>query len=322
MGDDPDYLEILISNIRKLGFNHGLSRVNNVQLQVYGAFEDFFAKKAGAESAAVVSSGYMAGICAWQELYSASDTCWIAPDVHPAILPTHLKPDLQLSFTQWKNQCLESAEAYSPQRILILGNAVNPLKAEIHEYGWVKEIAKKHEVSLLIDDSHAMGLIGQEIFGTFARMMDPDLNLVVSASLGKGLGMPAGLVLGSKSFIQKIKSRPIFTAASPCAPANLQTFLDTQDIYLSHHRKVLNLSQQFFGTVKDLSTVFGRPDFPIFTYQSAEWAESLEDQGFITSSFSYPLSTSPKINRIVLSGFHQEEDLESLSKVLHQLSQI
>ena len=318
IGAVASYQEILLENIRKLGFHHGLSRVNNVRLQVFEEFETSFAENAGAETSAVMSSGYLAGIAAWQWLYPQQDICWIAPDIHPAILPSEIKPEIQLNFVQWKKQCLELSEQLSPQRIFIIGNAVDPLRVEIHEYSWVNEIAKKHEVTLLIDDSHAFGTIGSSIFGTYSMNLESSFNLVVSGSLGKGLALPAGIILGNRKTIQGIKSQPIFTSASPSSPANLQTFLETQPLYMQQFQKSHQLTELFYSKIQDLSTLNGRRDFPIFRYLNSHWAETLEQEGFITSSFSYPLPDSPKVNRIVISGFHQIEDLESLSLVLHQ----
>lgn len=315
-----EYEDILIQNIRRYGFNHGLSRVNNVRLSVFEEFEVFFAKNAGAESAAVVSSGYLAGISAWQFLYPQADTCWIAPDTHPAILPADLKPDYRLSFTDWKNQCLEYAGNISSRKILLLGNAVDPLRAAIHDYAWVRTIAQKHEVTLLVDDSHAFGVLGRSVFGTYSAHLDPQINLVVSGSLGKGLAMPAGIVLGKKEVIEGIKSQPIFTGASPGSPANLHTFLDMQDIYSAQSQKIRDYSGIFFQETQDLSTVVGSSNFPVFIYPNPEWPEILEQRGFITSSFPYPTADSQRINRIVISGFHSLTDLMSLTDTLHQLS--
>lgn len=321
MEEIPVYEEVLIQNIRRYGFNHGLSRVNNVQLSVFEEFEEFFAVKAGAESAAVVSSGYLAGISAWQLLYPKSDTCWIAPDTHPAILPADLKPDFQLNFIQWKNQCLEQSEAIPSQKIILLGNAVDPLRAEIHDYSWVRNIAKKHEVTLLIDDSHAFGVLGKSLFGTYSQHLDPKINLVVSGSLGKGLAMPSGIILGTKDIISEIKLQAIFTGASPGSPANLQVFLETQEVYKAQSEKVRDYSGIFFQETQDLSTIKGSAKFPVFVYQNPDWPEKLEQLGFITSSFSYPTPDSPRINRIVISGFHSLNDLMALNETLHQLAQ-
>jgi 7-keto-8-aminopelargonate synthetase-like enzyme len=321
LGIDQDrhYESVLFDCIRRYGFNHGLSRVNNIRLKVYDEFESFFAKEAKAEASAVMSSGYLAGISAWKYLYPKSDQCWIAPDTHPAILPNELKPDYQINFTQWKNQCLELSDSLSSQQILILGNAVDPLKAEIHDYSWVKDIAKKHEVSLLIDDSHAFGVLGKSVFGTYSDHANSNLNLIVSGSLGKGLALPAGILLGKKKVIEAIKSQAIFNGASPGSPANLQAFLETQDIYQAQSRKIRDYSGIFNQETENLSTISGSADFPVFILKNAEWAEKLEKMGFLISSFSYPTSESPKISRIVLSAGHTLWDIMAMNEALHKL---
>lgn len=314
------YEAVLFDCIRKFGFNHGLSRVNNVRLKVYDEFESFFAKQAKVEASAVMSSGYLAGISAWQYLYPKSDQCWIAPDTHPAILPNELKPDYQLSFTQWINQCLELSDSLSSQHILILGNAVDPLKAEIHDYSWINDIAKKHEVSLLIDDSHAFGVLGKSVFGTYSEHANSNLNLIVSGSLGKGLAMPAGIILGKKQVIEAIKSQAIFNGASPGSPANLQAFLETQDIYQAQSQKIRDYCGIFNQETESLPTISGSAGFPVFILKKAEWAEKLEKMGFLISSFSYPTSKSPKISRIVISAGHTLWDLMEMNEALHKLS--
>jgi 7-keto-8-aminopelargonate synthetase-like enzyme len=163
------YARIVESNIQNWGTHHGLSRTNNVRLAVYDAFEEFFSSQAGAEAGALFSSGYLAGIAASQYLFPKADQCWAAPDTHPAILPSSVKADSSRSFSEWMHACLERASQLPSQKILILGNAVDPLKAEIHGYEWVVSIAAKHEVTLLIDDSHAFGVLGNGLFGTYSQ---------------------------------------------------------------------------------------------------------------------------------------------------------
>lgn len=317
----PAYEEILIECIKRYGFSHGLSRVNNLQLSVFEEFETYFAQKAKAEAAAVMSSGYMAGSAACQILYPLSDRCWIAPDTHPAILPSGILPSPAESFELWKTQCLASSEKLEPQRILMLGNAVDPLKAEIYSYNWLAPIAQKHELTLLVDDSHAFGVLGSSIYGTYSQYQIPRLNLVISGSLGKGLAMPAGIILGSSRLIEQVKSTPIFRGASPPAPANLQAFLETEKIYLAAGSLIRNLSSMFFEQTQNIEGIAGSADFPVFRYQNDDWADRLQEMGFITSSFAYPHLDSPKINRIVLSAGHEKENIEHLIQALNHLSE-
>jgi len=314
------YGRIVESNVQKWGTHHGLSRTNNVRLAIYDAFEEFFSNHAGAESSALFSSGYLAGIAASQYLFPKADHCWAAPDTHPAILPSGVQADSSLSFPQWMHACLERASRLSSQKILILGNAVDPLKAEIHAYDWVASIAAKHEVTLLIDDSHAFGVLGDSLFGTYSQWKQDRIQLVVSGSLGKGLATPGGIVLGAEDLIQGVKSQPIFVGASPPAPALLQGFLDAQELLHAQQRKLKELTSFFYQQSRDLPQIAGNPNFPVFVYSPDSWADNLQEQGYITSSFSYPTASSPKVNRVVLSASHSKEEVNALSQFLVHLA--
>ena len=314
------YTRIVESNLQKWGMHHGLSRTNNVRLAIFDAFEEFFSNQAGAESSALFSSGYLAGIAASQYLFPKADHCWAAPDTHPAILPSGVQADSSLSFPQWMHACLERASRLSSQKILILGNAVDPLKAEIHAYDWVASIAAKHEVTLLIDDSHAFGVLGDSLFGTYSQWKQDRIQLVVSGSLGKGLATPGGIVLGAEDLIQGVKSQPIFVGASPPAPALLQGFLDAQELLHAQQRKLKELTSFFYQQSRDLPQIAGNPNFPVFVYSPDSWADNLQEQGYITSSFSYPTASSPKVNRVVLSASHSKEEVNALSQFLVHLA--
>ena len=313
------YGRIVESNVQKWGTHHGLSRTNNVRLAIYDAFEEYFSTQAGAETAALFSSGYLAGIAASQYLFPKADQCWAAPDTHPAILPSGLQADSSLSFSEWMHACLERASTLPSQKILILGNAVDPLKAEIHAYDWVALIAEKHEVTLLIDDSHAFGVLGNGLFGTYSQWKQEGVQLVISGSLGKGLATPGGIVLGSQDLIQGVKSQSIFAGASPPSPALLQSFLDAQELLQVQQGKLQELTSFFYQQNRLLPQIQGTSNFPVFVYSPDLWAEKLQEQGYITSSFPYPTASGPKVNRMVLSASHTREELSALSQMLAHL---
>jgi len=321
IAQDGDFLDILANNIFEYGGNYGQSRINRIRMQVFDEFEEFFAEEAGADAAAVLSSGYLAGIAAWQSLVPGKDEVWAAPDAHAAILPTGILPNSQLNFTQWKNHCLDQAQALSSREILILGNSVDPFTADIHDYSWVKEIARKHHVSLLIDDSHAFGILGEEIFGTYEQWKDYSYNLLVSGSLGKALGLPAGIILGNDESIAAIKSTPLFGGASPGSPAHLHTFLEMQHTYQAAKTHLRANCEYFARKSADLSQVTGSASFPVFIFSEDSWVEEFEKAGIITSSFPYPTVSSPSVNRIVISAFHELEDIKFLNDILHDLAQ-
>lgn len=320
MGMVPEFQEKVIEGLKKYGLNHGQSRGNNVRLKVYDEFEEFFAKNAEAETALVMSSGYLAGTAALRLLQKDAKTIWIAPDTHPAILPQELAPDPKQSFESWKEECLEKSENLSPQKILILGNAVDPLYAKIHDYGWLQPIGEKHELSILIDDSHAFGVIGKSICGTYSNLKNLPAKVLVSGSIGKGLGLPAGIILCDLATKKEILQLPIYGGASPCPPGYLQAFLESQDLYLLQKEKLSTNLFHFQKQIAHLSEIKGSSEYPVFNYSENTWVEKLEQGGIITSSFPYPTSKDPRLNRIVISGFHLKEDLDLLAEKLIELS--
>jgi len=319
IAQDMDFLDILANNLFEFGANHGQSRINNIRLNVFDDFEESFALSAEAPAAAVLSSGYLAGIAAWKSLYSSSDQTWIAPDAHSAIIPDQHTAPAQLNFIQWKNWCLEHSEVLSPQKILIIGNAVDPFHCDIHDYNWVKELAKKHEVSLLVDDSHAFGTFGNSIYGTYQTLADPSLNVLVTGSLGKGLGLPAGIILGEDLQINKIKATALFGGASPSSPAHLQTFLQMEDLYLEKKSCLEDACEFFAKETEMISQIHGSKYFPVFAYSDPTWAREFEKAGIITSSFPYPTVDSPSVNRIVISAYHELGDLMYINEIIRGL---
>lgn len=316
----PEFQERVIAGMEQYGLNHGQSRGNNVRLKIYEEFESFFAHSAGAESALVMSSGYLAGTAALRHLSDGVDQIWVAPDTHPAILPVDLTPNPEGSFEDWKENCLEKASTLSPQTILILGNAANPLTSDIHAYSWLEDIASKHDLRLLIDDSHAFGVIGNEHFGTYSSLSRIPAKVVVSGSIGKGLGLPAGIILSDEATKAEIMKLRIFGGASPCPPGFLQAFLDTQPLYQSQVQTLKKNIKYFHSGIQGIPEITGYESYPVFRFTQDSWVEKLEQAGFITSSFHYPTASDPRINRIVISAFHFQEDLDFLLQTLIQLS--
>jgi 8-amino-7-oxononanoate synthase len=319
IAQDRDFLDLLANNLFEFGASHGQSRINNTRLHVFDDFEESFAESAGAEESAVFSSGYLAGIAAWKSLVGDADEVWIAPDAHPAIIPDHLNPPIKFNFTQWKEYCLERSEELSPKKILIIGNALDPLSVVIHDYAWVGDIAQKHHVSQLVDDSHAFGTVGHSIYGTYQQWKSPKVNLLVCGSLGKGLGLPAGIVLGSSAEVNKIKATPLFGGASPASPAHLCTFLQMEERYLEKKSWLEDACGIFAQETAKIKQIKGSKNFPVFVYTENSWLKEFEKAGIITSSFPYPTASSPTVNRIVISGFHELEDLMYLNDIIHNL---
>lgn len=314
-----EFEDLVINGIRQVGLNHGLSRINNVRLDVFDQFESYFAEQAGAKKALVWSSGYLAGYATVKHLLGQIDQVFIAPDTHPAILPDGLSPDPSQSFTDWVNFCKEMCDTLKPQKILFLANSVDPLKPELNDFSWIKYLPAKHEYILLLDDSHAFGAVGDTVFGTYKKWKNLPVDLIVLGSLGKGLALPAGITLGFGRLLTSLASQKIFRSSSPPPQAYLLAFLQAQQLYKAQHEKLHSNIQHFATLSKKIKGLIGNKEFPVFSFPNKDWVNKLEEEGFIISSFPYPGPTDPWANRIVIAAYHEKEDLNKLCQVLEKI---
>jgi 8-amino-7-oxononanoate synthase len=316
MGSLEEYEQLVIEGIKKYGFNHGWSRINNIQLSIYEEFETYFSQQAGAKKALVLSSGFLAGKAALSALQKKADYTFIAPGSHPAILPDQVEVPM-CAFQDWIRQISHQTEELPESKILFIANAVNALFPEIHDFQWINQLSNKHQYFLLIDDSHAFGTVGSGIFGTFSQWQGINAEVVVSGSLNKGLGIPAGIILGNTEILTSIIEQPIFRASSPPPPGNLYAFLLGQKLYATQYRKLNHLQQHFKknGLIDPQNFNFV-DQLPIYEFKNKYWTDLFAENKILVSSFPYPNPNDVPIHRIVISAHHEESDLEQLIGVL------
>lgn len=314
MGNLPEFEEAIILGLKKYGTSHGSSRGSNLQLQVYDDFEKFFSQQAGADRGLLFSSGFLAGSAAVKVLKASSDIIIAAPDAHPAIFPNDQAPQTAMSFSEWAQHCQSLAQDYEGKQISFLSNAVDPLKLKIHSFEWLNNLPATNSYTLLIDDSHAFGLIGKGIFGTYAQWSQLPVRLITCGSLGKALGIPGGIVLGDENFIGLLERETMFRSASPPAPAFYDAFLNCQPLYELQKTKLEENVRIFKNLTKNIKYLKSHESYPVFAFDDEALVEKLERDNIIVSSFPYPELTDPSVNRIVLSAYHEEKDLRALAQ--------
>lgn len=316
----PEFEELLVRGIGKHGPNHGSSRGSNIQLPIYRYFEEHFATGAGAPDALLLSSGFMAGQLAVQTLLKQADLTWVAPDTHPAVLPQgHLAPS-GIDFKSWAYHCIERAESLIGQKILFISNAANPLKPEIHDFDWMKNLPKTNQYFLLIDDSHAFGVLGNSIYGTYEQWNHLPAKLMVCGSLGKALSLPAGIILGDPQLLDSARTTPIYRSSSPPSPAFLEAFVSGQSLYHAQKKLLKGHIEWINIQLENRDAFMVLDNYPVITFQNAEWVEILFRKKIIVSSFPYPGMDDPSVNRIILSAYHTKEDLVYLLDQLKKLN--
>jgi 7-keto-8-aminopelargonate synthetase-like enzyme len=305
---NQDFIDLYIEGVKKFGLNNGTSRTNNIQLGIYDEAEKVAAARYGAEASLITSSGYLAAQLTVKAL-SALGKVIYAPATHPALWVTD-QPANQQTFNNWKKETINLINTSGEKTWVLISNSMNNLFPEIYDFNFLTEIQAEKEIILIVDDSHGIGINNNGI-GAFINLpLKANIERVVVASMAKALGVDAGLVLGSNAIIEKLKNSNIFIGASPPSAASLFAFIHGEYIY----REALNkLHENIALLTANLNTTWAfESGFPAFLSQDATLVDHLLKKNILISSFPYPKSESEPINRIVLSSWHEKEDIEKL----------
>jgi len=309
------------------GSNYGSSRAGNLDLRIYREAETYFADWLGMESALTFSSGYLAA-GAFIEWAKGSNYKIIRTNGdHPSLWSyEHLETkESKMGFKpgEMENQeVIRTIHGNPETSFLVLCTSVNPILGHIYDFSWIKEIQKS--ILVLIDDSHGMGLLGKEGRGILDFLPQNDLvKIVVVSSLGKALGVPAGVLSGPQNIIEKIKTSPFFLSSSPCGPGFLQAFLKSDSLYKIQLEKLREnmscfkeISQKWSGYTS-LHPVFCLKDLPI-TISQEDLFLNLWKEKILISSFPYPNRESKAMNRVVILSTHKKKDLKKISRHLEK----
>jgi 7-keto-8-aminopelargonate synthetase-like enzyme len=185
----------------------------------------------------------------------------------------------------------------------------------VHDFQWVKAI--ESNFFLIVDDSHGIGVVGENGNGIFSQIPDVQgIKKLVIASMGKALGMPAGMVLGSKETIKELQQSTFYSGASPALPAYLYAFLRAKNIYQTQQQKLKENIAFFSSQIAGYQLFNFTQDYPVFRTHKNDLYQKLLSEKILISSFPYPTPDSELITRIVLSSLHTKDDLNYLIETL------
>lgn len=318
--DNPEYIELYKKGIDLLGLNNGTSRTNNVQLGIYQEAEFHLAGRFGFEAAALLSSGYLAGQVAVRAL-SKGKAVLYAPGSHPALWLDET-PLVDGSFDEWAKATVEFINDAEHDDVLVISNCIDNLTPLHFDFSIFREIKPDKKVLLILDDSHGIGILKKnQVSADLSALKFDNIEIVVLASLAKGLGTDSGVVFGNKGTLEKIKKHPIFNGASPTAPAALYALVHGQDLYEKAFERMQSNTSLLASITRETS-LNHIEKFPVFSSTQPLLYKHLLQKNIVISSFPYPLATSPLLNRVVVSALHSEADIRHIGEILYSESSL
>ena len=210
----------------------------------------------------------------------------------------------------------------SAKRRIIWSDGVFSMEGSIAPLPDLITIAREHDAVLVIDDSHATGVLGRTGRGTaehFGVLGDVD---VITSTLGKALGGAAGgFVAGSAALCDYLtqRSRPqLFSNALP--PTVAASSLAAVEFIEAHPERVQTLrdnARYFRERIVEagFSPLPGEtPIIPIIVGETAaaiQMSELLLDEGVFVTGFGFPVVPQGEARvRCQISAAHRRDDLD------------
>jgi 7-keto-8-aminopelargonate synthetase-like enzyme len=303
------FISLIQEGLDRYGSHYGGSRRSPLTPKIFQEVEQKIAQWTGAPAALLLSSGTAAGqlIVRYTAIQQQSKLHF-SPLVHPALhWPTGI---LHQSWESW-----QQSSAYSENTCLT--DSVNPLKVSLAQW---PRVASSAQAQLIADDSHLIGHYGPLASGSWRQLRSKWAgHLFVTASLGKALCMPAGVLLGEKKAIDELKELPQFGGASPPAPAYLYAWLQAGTILAEQRNKLnsyLRQIQEVVGQDERFQILEG---FPVIGLKEHSWGEILRRKGIAISAFRYPGLQDELYSRIVITAGHTPSEIDYLSECLKSL---
>jgi glycine C-acetyltransferase len=213
-------------------------------------------------------------------------------------------------------------EAAQMRRILVATDGVFSMDGYIAKLPEICELAERHGAMVMVDDSHAVGFLGENGRGTHEHHKVMGRVDIITGTLGKALGgASGGYTSGKKEIIELLRqrSRP-YLFSNTVAPAVVGASLKILELLArsGELRQRLRSNTEFF---RERMTALGfhilpgeHPITPLVLGDAtlaAKMAERLLQKGVYVVAFSYPVVPQGKARiRIQVSAAHSREDLE------------
>ncbi len=219
---------------------------------------------------------------------------------------------------------LKAADAAGARFKLIATDGVFSMDGIIANLKGICDLANRYHALVMVDDSHAVGFIGEQGCGTPEHCGVADRVDIITGTLGKALGgASGGYTAASHTIIEWLRnrSRP-YLFSNTLAPMITATSIKVLDMLASDKgaalRKAVKENATYFRSAMErlgFELVAGEhPIVPVMLGDArlaGEMADRLLEEGIYVIGFSYPVVPMNKARiRVQISAAHTREQLD------------
>ena len=320
----PKVIEASVEATRKYGTGCAGSRFLNGTLDLHLEFEKELAEFVGKEDAIIYSTGFQVNLGVVSCVTGREDYIICDELDHASIVEGR-----RLSFSntlKYKHNDMDSLEKElqkcKPESIkLIVVDGVFSMEGDIANLPEIVRLAKKYNASVMVDEAHGLGVLGDHGRGTCNHFgVTDDIDLIMG-TFSKSLAAIGGFIAGDKSIINYLRHNSrsyIFSAsntpaATAAAKAALQ-IMKTEPERIEHLWDITNYSLNRF---RELGFEIGHTSTPIIPLYVRDMEKTflvtkmLFDEGIFVNPV-IPPACSPEdtLVRFALMATHTKEQID------------
>jgi 8-amino-7-oxononanoate synthase len=323
----PKVKEAAIAAIRKYGTGTAGSRFLNGTLDIHVELEHRLAHFVNKEAALAFSTGFQSNLGAIPTVIGRNDVAIIDEQSHASIIDA-----TRLSFgriLKYRHNDMDSLEKVlknlgeSPNNgslRLIVTDGLFSMEGDIAHVDKIVQLAKKFDASVMIDDAHGLGVLGENGAGTVNYYgLDGEVEMIVG-TFSKSLASIGGFIAGSNDLINYLQhnARSLIFSASlpPASAASVIAALDIIENEPEHVEKLWENTHHAQNRFKELGMDVGKSATPIIPVYIRD-----NDKAFIISKMLF--DNGVFVNPVISPAVRPEDSLLRFSLMAtHSITQI
>jgi 8-amino-7-oxononanoate synthase len=332
----PKLKEAANRAIMQYGTGCAGSRFLNGTLKIHVELEEALADYLNKESVLLYSTGFQANLGAIAPLAGRNDYIFIDELVHASIID-----GTRLSFgkvMKYRHNDMHSLEQQL-QRVegngskIIVMDGIFSMEGDIADLPGIVKLAEKYDATIIVDDAHAIGVIGDSGRGTGDHFGLQDKMDLIVGTFSKSLASLGGFVAADSDMINYLKhnSRALIFSASmtPAAAASALAALEIIRTEPERIDKLWRNTHYAMDQLKNAGFEIGHTESPILPIyirddlKTFQFARMMADDGvFVNPVVSPAVRSSDSLIRFSLMATHSFEQIDRAVEIMHHNAQL
>lgn len=335
---DKRVIEAANEATEKYGTGNAGSRFLNGTLKIHEELETKIANLVNRDEAILFSTGYQTNLGAISALVGKNDYVITDKSDHASIID-----GCKLSFgemVRFRHQDMQHLER-TLQKIpedkgkLIVVDGVYSMEGDIANLPEMVPVARKYDARILVDDAHAIGVIGREGRGTASYwaekgMIDEKDVDIITGTFSKSWAALGGFCACSSEVALYLRhvSRPFIFSAS-MTPGTVGAVSRAIDIMLEEPKRIENLwrnTRKMYNGLKEMGYDLGASETPIIPVYVGEldaalafWRELTEHGLFVNPVVPPAVPAGECLMRTSFMATHTEEQIDYALEVFKKV---